>query len=179
MPQIVASLITLFSLLSFSSCALFGPRSIEGISMQLHPFKSDGCSVFPDGKLSTGKNEWLHCCFVHDISYWVGGTKLEKEFADDELNQCVSKATNRSQGEMMELGVEIGGSPQTGLPWRFGYGWDIEAPFFTRGLRHIKEINEKYDSIYEEFNNWRSKLSFAQIEYIELKIIELKKRLNI
>ena len=179
MPQIVARTLIILLMTSLHSCAVFGPRSIKGVEMKLSRFKSDGCSVFPDGRLTTRKNEWLHCCFAHDISYWIGGPKVDKQRADHELNQCVAKVTNRSQGEAMELGVEMGGSPQTGLPWRWGYGWDIEAPYFEREERHTIMIRQEFNSIYEELDNWLSKLTETQVIYIQNQINQLQKRLNI
>lgn len=167
------------SLIIFNGCALFGPSSVEGVSIRLNPFKTDGCSSFPNGRLSTRKNEWLHCCIAHDISYWIGGSREEKNLADQELRQCVEKVTNKSQAELMEIGVEIGGAPQTGFPWRWGYGWDVEVPYFEREERHIADIAKHYDSIFTELNYWRKKLNSKQIQYIteqiELKIDPLIK----
>ncbi len=167
------------SLLVINGCAIFGPNRIDGIEMKLSNFKSDGCSSFPDGRLSTKKNEWLHCCFVHDMSYWIGGVKLEREAADKELKQCVTQVTSRTQGEAMQLGVEIGGGPQTGLTWRWAYGWNIEAPYFIREKRHYIEIKEKFKSIAVEVNRWDKEFSIQQRKYIKEKLLNFKTYLNI
>lgn len=52
--------------------------------MELSNFTSDGCSLFIDG---TFENPELlkDCCFQHDIVYWQGGTKREREVADLDL----------------------------------------------------------------------------------------------
>ncbi len=174
MLRFLNPLTILCSLILISSCSIFGPRSIRGIKMSLSPFKSDGCSGYFDGDPITKKNEWLHCCFAHDMRYWVGGSKKEKEEADYEINQCVAKTSNRTHGELVELGVLIGGGPQTGLPWRWGYGWSVEVPFFIRELRHIEAFKEQFPTLARELNNWRTQMNDDQIFYIEEKIFEMK-----
>lgn len=142
--------------------------------MNLSAFKSDGCSGYLNGDPITKKNEWLHCCIVHDMRYWIGGTKKEKESADFEINRCVAKTSSRTHGEIVELGVAIGGAPQTGLPWRWGYGWDVEVPFFSRELSHIEALKNQFPSLREELNHWRVHLTKEQVFYIEEKIFEMK-----
>lgn len=44
---------------------------------EIKPFKSDGCSSFPNGTFE--QNElWLKCCTAHDYDYWKGGTYSER-----------------------------------------------------------------------------------------------------
>ena len=68
--------------------ALAGCRSDPG----LKPFTSDGCSLFPDRALISG-DDWCDCCFEHDIAYWRGGTRAEREAADAALRDCVAEKT--------------------------------------------------------------------------------------
>jgi hypothetical protein len=170
-PQIVA-------LVLLSGCALYGPNKIEGIEMELAPFKSDGCSSYFNGDPFTAKNEWLHCCIAHDLFYWYGGTKAEKNAADHELKQCVSQASGKTHGELVELGVFVGGGPQTGLPWRWGYGWSIEVPYFSRGLRHFRALKKNLSSIEKEWIRWRHRLNLKQRNYVEKRISQFKSILN-
>jgi hypothetical protein len=46
------------------------------------PFTSNGCSGFRDAR-------FFSCCFVHDLSYWAGGTWSERSKADRDLWSCV------------------------------------------------------------------------------------------
>lgn len=166
-------------LFSFTSCALFGPQKIEDSKEELFliDFKSDGCSAFPNGHLLSSKSEWLHCCFVHDLSYWYGGSRDQKIYADKELNECVSEVTTQTQGELMEIGVEVGGSPQSGLPWRWGYGWNIEVPYMEIDGDKVEKMKKKFSSVSPEFERWKEKLSPAQRFYIKEKIAETKEAL--
>jgi len=82
-----------------------------------HEFKSDGCSCFPDG-------DWVECCVVHDLAYWMGGTKKERENADATLRKCVSADKGHPiTAAFMYFGVRIGGVWWLPTPFRWGFGW--------------------------------------------------------
>jgi hypothetical protein len=81
-------------------------------------FTSNGCSVFPDG------GEVFGCCYVHDFSYFVGGTAADRRRADRALHRCVTDVTgDHVTSGVMYLGVTLFGLP--GVPTRvqWGYGW--------------------------------------------------------
>ncbi|MEN7341789.1 MAG: hypothetical protein AAAFM81_02565 [Pseudomonadota bacterium] len=89
----------------------------------LKPFSSDGCSLFPDASPLSQK-DWCACCFEHDIAYWKGGTREEREAADLALKDCVAKRTgNQALAGTMYEGVRAGGSPYFYNWYRWGYGW--------------------------------------------------------
>jgi hypothetical protein len=116
----VATRLTALALaLAASACA--GPR-------QLRPFRTDGCSLWPDAGLGTG-HSWRHCCVEHDLAYWRGGTREEREAADAALRRCVEAATgNASLAETMYLGVRVGGTAWLPTWFRWGYGWAYDRP---------------------------------------------------
>lgn len=87
----------------------------------LKTFSTDGCSQSPDSFL--GK-DIVHCCVQHDIAYWLGGTKRQKEESDQELNLCISQKTNSMVGDAYKAGVSVGGSAGLRNTFRWGYGWD-------------------------------------------------------
>jgi len=90
---------------------------------ELRPFKSDGCSLFPDKSNATGK-DWSRCCVCHDLVYWAGGTAGERRKADLELKECVAGITHKeSLANLMHAGVRIGGTPYLPTPFRWSYGW--------------------------------------------------------
>ena len=78
-------------------------------------FKSDGCSLFPDGN-------YHDCCFEHDKAYYFGGTKVERKAADRQLCDCVRAKGHRFLAPMMYLGVRIGGVAWLPTPFRWGFG---------------------------------------------------------
>lgn len=90
------------------------------------PFRTDGCSFFPDGF-------WGECCEEHDRPYWRGGTMIERLIADLQLSICIAmKGFDREWyfqlfycflAVLMFVGVRFGGTPWLPTPWRWGYGW--------------------------------------------------------
>jgi hypothetical protein len=110
MKRIPASLVVL---------ALF----VVGISAQVKTspdlpdtFKTDGCSMFPDGN-------YRECCVEHDRAYFVGGSLRERRAADKELYRCVrSKGNGKLLASMIFVGVRVGGVSFLPTPFRWGFG---------------------------------------------------------
>ncbi len=102
----------------------------------LKPFRSDGCSSFPDGTIQQN-TLWLRCCYQHDLSYWQGGTKLQRMVADYDLQQCVNAVGEPTIAKLMLAGVRVGGSPYFPTTYRWGYGWP-----YMRGYKPL-DANEK------------------------------------
>ena len=85
-------------------------------SPSLTPFKTDGCTFFPDG-------DWVECCIEHDKEYWEGGSYEERVEADKKLAACVeSKGHSSTLSGLMYFGVRAGGPCLLPLPFRWGYG---------------------------------------------------------
>ncbi|WP_439133273.1 FAD-binding oxidoreductase [Pseudomaricurvus sp.] len=91
-------------------------------NLSLHPFTSDGCSIFPNGTLEDQKL-WLTCCQKHDYDYWKGGTETERLASDEALRQCVVALGEPRIAQLMLTGVRLGGSPYLPTNFRWGYGW--------------------------------------------------------
>ena len=89
----------------------------------MKPFKSDGCSMFPDGN-------WVDCCYWHDESYWKGGTRKDRRIADAKLMTCVASKGYPVIAIMMYIGVRIGGAGFLPTPFRWGFGhkWPRSKP---------------------------------------------------
>lgn len=132
-PALLAAL-----LLALAAC-----RSDPG----LKPFTSDGCSLFPDRALISG-DDWCDCCFEHDIAYWRGGTRAEREAADAALRDCVADKTgDPAFANLMYRGVRAGGSPYFYTWYRWGYGWPFErkyAPLSASEQRLADELLAAY-----------------------------------
>ena len=108
-------LILLFALGQLISVSYAGTERIN-------PFTSDGCSSWPEGPRSN-PNLWRECCYVHDLSYWMGGPKVERLAADKELRTCVKSKGADVNSFLMFVGVRLGGSPYRNTSYRWGYGW--------------------------------------------------------
>jgi hypothetical protein len=96
---------------------------------EIAPFKTDGCSLFPNGY-------WRDCCTLHDFAYWKGGTFKEKIESDAALNVCiVSKGAERDPifrypiAFLVFVGTFIGGPADFETPFRWGYGWKFDRTY--------------------------------------------------
>lgn len=108
---------------------------------EIYEFKSDGCSLFPNGTLKD-RTLWCDCCFKHDIAYWRGGSRVERKEADKALHACVLERTkNIILADMMYNGVRFGGSASFPMWYRWGYGWK-----YGRGYQPLTDEEQKQAS---------------------------------
>ena len=107
----------------------------------LKPFKSDGCSAFPDGTLEQ-QDLWLKCCQIHDYEYWKGGTYEQREQSDKKLQKCVEGVGEEEIAFIMLLGVRIGGSPLFDTPFRWGYGWPYPKGYGELTKEELQSIED-------------------------------------
>ncbi len=113
---------------------------------ELAPFKSDGCSSFPDGTIAQ-RNLWRDCCIEHDKAYWAGGTEQQRIIADQALKKCVIKVGEPEIAKLMLAGVRVGGNPYLPTSFRWGYGWP-----FPRGYETLTEKEQiKVDKEIKKF----------------------------
>lgn len=124
-----------------------GELDITELTHQLSPFKSDGCSLVPDGNfMSSSKSEqnlWCGCCFRHDISYWQGGTTEKRLTADNEFKKCILETTGSEElATLMFSGVRAGGSSLLPTWYRWGYGWP-----YGRGDKQLNDMEQEAISI--------------------------------
>lgn len=95
----------------------------------MQPFRSDGCSLFPD-RSHLLQADWCGCCVAHDVAYWRGGTAEERAQADEALKTCVAQATGLPLlGQLMHTGVRLGGLPDWRTRFRWGYGWPQQRAY--------------------------------------------------
>ncbi|SFC60633.1 hypothetical protein [Pseudoalteromonas denitrificans] len=131
-----------FKLTLFSLFILIASNSHADI---LKPFKSDGCSGFPDGTLKQNKL-WLTCCKNHDFDYWKGGTYQQRLASDKRLKVCVSDVNEPEIALLMLAGVRVGGSPLLPTNFRWGYGWSyprLYGELTDEELNQVKLLSNK------------------------------------
>jgi len=107
----------------------------------LVPFKSDGCSSFPDGTPSN-HTLFLDCCTLHDFAYWQGGTVGQRLQADQAFAQCISELGQQTLSEFMLLGVRVGGTPYLPTPFRWGYGWPYPKGYGALLPEEIEQVRK-------------------------------------
>ncbi len=118
-------------------------NSIEEVTESLETFKSDGCSLFPNGNfMSASKSEqnlWCGCCFRHDMSYWQGGSSDQRLAADNEFKKCILETTGSEElASLMFNGVRGGGSSLYPTWYRWGYGWP-----YGRGDKELTRLERE------------------------------------
>lgn len=161
----------------------------------LHPFSSDGCSGSPDSIVGLS---FVHCCVAHDLEYWVGGTKIQKNQADENLKQCIQRTipSLKVVGTVYKLVVIVGGAPSflgtinSPFTWRWGYGWEEDHGYSpsTRqelelALEDLQRMEADLDAHERAINEtrgfaWRFgnlKISHAQFKQIRN---DLQKKIN-
>lgn len=131
--RIYALALTALCLLPIPACA----------EQALQPFKSDGCSLFPDGT-PTQPRLWCGCCVAHDLAYWQGGTQEQKRQADEALQRCVKAAAgSETLAKLMEAGVRAGGQPQLPASFRWAYGWPDRHGYFQLSEADREQIDAR------------------------------------
>jgi hypothetical protein len=113
--------------------------SLPSLADELKPFKSDGCSSFPNGTLEQ-KELWLSCCQKHDFDYWKGGTYKERLDSDKALESCVSKVGEPEIALLMLAGVRVGGTPFLPTNFRWGYGWPYPRFYGELSPSEIEQV---------------------------------------
>ncbi|WP_408097820.1 hypothetical protein ACJVC5_02590 [Peredibacter sp. HCB2-198] len=124
----------------------------------VRPFKTDFCTNFPEGT----KEEpalWKHCCLTHDMFFWAGGSKRDRDVADLDLKSCIAKTGATQIAELMYLGVRAGSlSPIKYPDKKWNNGWRDRPDFqgLTSGdITQIEtEIYNGYDYISQNIKNY-------------------------
>lgn len=116
--------------------------------MNIKPFESDGCSVMSQlYKLFTSGRKtlpWRRCCVRHDVEYWVGGTAIDRLYADQKLRKCVANCGYPFIGDLMYLAVRAGGAWFWPTPWRWGYGFKYGQRNRTRDGEMILQCKAEH-----------------------------------
>ena len=141
--RILFLLLTAFNL---SSCCLGPVRQ----AVDLAPFSSDGCSLFPDGT-RTDRSQWCACCLNHDLAYWQGGSAEERNLADATLRDCVLEKTGNQQlAETIYLGARVGGHPAFPTWYRWGYGWSYGRGYQPLSDMERLQVQERIDASIQQ-----------------------------
>lgn len=99
-------------------------------------FATDGCSVMSQlfWIVTLGRKElpWRQACVLHDVDYWVGGTKHNKLMSDKALRRRVKERGYPIIATLMYYAVRMGGVPWLPMPWRWGYGHSFPYKYRER-----------------------------------------------
>ncbi|MCO4754015.1 MAG: hypothetical protein KC478_06015 [Bacteriovoracaceae bacterium] len=146
---------------------------------EINPFSTDGCSAYLDGVKTSSKKLWYHCCFTHDVSYWIGGSNSQRKEADRELESCVAEVTHPAHAAMMYFAVRVGGKPDSGLPWRWAYGFDQDRGYTIPNRQEKQTILGLFDDIFSLVERNDEGLSQKQLKYIKETTTNIKSNLKL
>ncbi len=107
--------------------------------------------MFPDGNIFDNA-KWVKCCIQHDLSYWKGGTKAEREKADNDLQMCVADVGEKGISAVMHFGVKIGGAPVYPTWYRWGYGWPYSRGYKPLSEKEVDQVNKRLIELRELIN---------------------------
>lgn len=121
--------------------------------VELQPFSSDGCSLFPDQSLILHA-DWCDCCVLHDVAYWQGGTAQQRRDADAALRDCVlAKTQDQALAQLMYNGVRMGGSPYFYNWYRWGYGWPYTRKYAPLSDAESQQVKRRWGEFVASAEN--------------------------
>ena len=83
----------------------------------IQPFKTDLCTHYPnttDGIL----RPYTKCCLMHDVEYYLGGTKKDRKNADKNLRDCFRTMGYNLRSRVVFSGVRIFGKHYWGYAFK-------------------------------------------------------------
>ncbi len=117
----------------------------------LRPLSTDYCTNYPEGT-PRRPDQWKHCCLIHDMYFWAGGSKGERYEADLELKNCIEASGARRMAQLVFLAVRAGSySPIKYTNKKWNNGWQGRSDFRSLTGEEINliemELARGYDFI--------------------------------
>lgn len=113
---------------------------LNASAAELRPFVSDGCTMAPDGTPARPRL-WRSCCEEHDLRFWGGGTKSQRQQADQALRECVEEKAGKKIAALFFRGVQIGSSSPWKLPAKkWGNAWYEAAGYRELSSTEISQL---------------------------------------
>lgn len=86
-------------------------------------FETDYCTNYPEGTKER-PDLWKHCCLMHDMFFWAGGNKNNRDEADRELRSCIELTGAKKIARVMYAAVRLGSySPIKYSNKKWNFGW--------------------------------------------------------
>lgn len=134
----------------------------------LTSFETDFCTNYPEGTQEKPAL-WKHCCLMHDMFFWAGGSKTDRLDADLELKSCIEDTGSLYQARVMYLAVRAGSYSPIKYPKRkWNNGWDKRPDFQTLSSKDIDKVEDEIFSSYD----------FIPLELKQTFIYQLRSRLE-
>jgi hypothetical protein len=112
-------------------------------SNRLASFQTDFCTGVPEGT-PQNPTAWKNCCLKHDMFFWAGGDKSDRDQSDLDLKKCVEDKGYPKIAWVIYQGVRLGSySPIKFENKKWNFGWP-ERP------EHQKLTSADIDQIERE-----------------------------
>jgi hypothetical protein len=128
-------------------------NSLFASDVKLKPFVTDFCTNYPEGTKEE-PDLWKHCCLIHDLYFWAGGSKEDRTNADKELKECI-EATGATQiARLVYLAVRAGSySPIKYPDKKWSNGWTDRQDFGPLSFEELQFIENEIQSGYEDISS--------------------------
>ncbi len=133
------------SVLTFLLILISGHAKAD-YTAELHAFEGDGCTLFSEGT-SANPNLWRHCCDLHDIRYWFGGTKDDELEADQNLKSCVGEVAGTFLATVMYTAIRAGHYSPIKNKYKWGWGWINREPWLPLMPSERSYITKQIDEL--------------------------------
>lgn len=118
---------------------LIGPLTAKEKYLK-RQFQTDKCTGWING---IGDIYWGHCCIIHDLYMWGGGTRVHRDQADINLRECVKDAGSAFHGNLMYRAVRLGQySPISFKSKRWGHAWPDDYRYENLSSKDIDILRE-------------------------------------
>ena len=122
---------------------LFMNAKAIGANDNLVAFQTDYCTGIPEG-VPSNRTAWKNCCLMHDMYFWAGGDKEDRDESDLHLRRCVEDKGYPKLAWVIYQAVRLGSySPIKFENKKWNFGWP-ERPV------HQKLTGEDIDRIEKE-----------------------------
>lgn len=122
---------------------LFINAKVIAANDTLVPFKTDYCTGIPEG-VPQNPTAWKNCCLMHDMYFWAGGDKRDRDASDLSLRSCVEDKGYPKIAFVIYHAVRLGSySPIKFEDKKWNFGWP-ERP------EHQKLSSEDIDKLESE-----------------------------
>lgn len=115
----------------------------------LNKFETDYCTNYPEGTREQ-PDLWKHCCLIHDMYFWAGGSKKDRDVADLDLKSCIEETGAFKVAQLMYYAVRAGSYSPVKYPKRkWNNGWNDNRKVRPLSESDIDVINAEISSGYE------------------------------
>jgi hypothetical protein len=112
-------------------------------------FDTDFCTAYPEGTRERPEL-WKHCCLEHDLYFWAGGSRLNRNLSDERLRDCVFETGAEIQAHLIYLGVTMGSlSPIKFKTKIWGNAWMKRARYSPLSLKERELLIQQVLSQWE------------------------------